>query len=226
MCNEFARARRDRALQDEFDRLRVPLLWDLVEDEIPSMAFPKRHTVLLVPVDPDQPEAGMRAVSARWGMLPAGWAKPTADFKYQTNNARAENFDDPKSMWSKVANRRGLIAVDRFFEYEGKASPKTRWAISLAGADNARLPVAFFPAVWTTARPADLVGEVHTCANITGGPVPDIAFHDRVARMVDLRAGLQWCDLAGQGLGALKATPPAGTYHLAQEPRPQRAAAT
>lgn len=87
------------------------------------------------------------------------------------------------------------------------------------------MPAAFFPAVWTTARPADAEGEIHTCANFTGGPVPDNPFHDRVARMLDLRGGLQWCDLAGQGLGALKATPPAGTFHLAQEPRPLRPAA-
>lgn len=223
MCNEAARARRIGALQDEFDRLQLPLVWGCDDDAIPIMIFPKRNTVLLLPIDPTAPVQGLRAVAARWGMLPAGWRKPTADFKYQSNNARAEKFDDPKSMWSKVVQNRGLIAVDRFFEYEGSTSPKTRWAISLAAGDGGRQPVAFLPAVWTRAHPADAEGEIYTCANITGAAVPDIGFHDRIARMVDLRAGLQWCDLGGQGLGTLKATPPAGTYHLVHEPRDRRA---
>lgn len=224
MCNEFARQHALRKAIAHFDQLRIPLKVTSEAAGEDKLAFPRSAVTLLRPLNPAEATEGFEAVEARWGMLPNASKTALSEFKLPTNNARDDKIGgDKRSMWDAVyGKQRGLIAVDRFFEYEDVGEKyKKRWAVRMSDpADIGTVQdVAFFPTLWSVSWPADHEGPLISCANVTGGPAPDVPFHGRLARMIDLRRGIEWCDLQGQGIAPLKATPGPGTFILSHEPR-------
>lgn len=224
MCNEFARDKALGLATDKFRQLKIPFKVTSSAAGEDRLAFPRSSVTLLRPINPAAPDEGFEAIEARWGMLPNASKTAIGEFKASTNNARDDKIGGEKrSMWDGVyGKQRGLIAVDRFFEYEDVGEKyKKRWAVRLADpAAGGAHDVAFFPALWAISWPTDHDGPLLSCANVTGGKVPDVPFHGRLARLVDLRRGMEWCDLQGQGIGPLKATPPEGTFVLEHEVRP------
>jgi putative SOS response-associated peptidase YedK len=76
---------------------------------------------------------GRSLIQARWGLVPKWWAKPLAEFRATTFNARSEEAA-AKPMF-RDAWRRGrcLVPAIGYFEWSGKAGAKRAFFIRQAG---------------------------------------------------------------------------------------------
>ncbi len=226
MCNEYRLPTDFSALFDRFAEIRIPFRWaDEPTADLKRHVFPKHQTVALRPVDATDPWAGFEGLVMTWGVpMMVFDPKKGKPVLRQPNNARDDKIEG-RGWKDAYLHRRCLIPVREFMEWEkpegykpGGPVKAIKHTVQLEAAlrvtGDGVEPLAFFPAIWTPAAAGDAPSTL-TVANVTGPPAPDVPFHDRLARLVDLRAGVAWCDLQGQGIGALKVTPPAGTYRVA-----------
>jgi putative SOS response-associated peptidase YedK len=131
----------------------------------------------------------------RWGFTPQ---RPGAAPVF---NFRSEGRDFTKS-------KRCLIPASAFFEFTGKASPKTKWRFELAGS-----PVFAVAGLWRE----DDQGQAFTM--LTTSPGPDVApYHDRQVVVLPPRRWGDWLYLDDLIASLLAPAPPGTlTVKLARE---------
>jgi putative SOS response-associated peptidase YedK len=136
----------------------------------------QRHT------DPDD-EATRRLRSMRWGLIPP-WVKSTEDGTPDNKgplliNARAEKVTSSPAFRNAAKNKRCLVPMDGWYEWQGQKGAKTPFF--MFGADGEPL---FMAGLWSTWRPSDAPRDAPplvSCTIITtdaAGPLAEI--HDRM----------------------------------------------
>ena len=224
MCNEYQQRFALSLIDDAFAQIKIPFHWaEPPAEDRKVHIFPKYDTVVLRPTASADPWAGFEGVPMRWGVF-SHLDKKTGK-AIEPNNCRDDKIEAHPWRYA-YAERRCLIPVTQFMEFErpegwkpGGAVKAIKHTVQLASAIEeaeaaGRTPRAYFPAIWQVTKTPDRPEGFLTVANVTGPAAPDVPFHGRLARLVSLRDGVAWCDLQGQGIGALKVTPPAGTYRL------------
>lgn len=150
----------------------------------------KRHT------DPDD-EATRRLRSMRWGLIPP-WTKSTEDGTPDTKgplliNARAEKVTSSPAFRNAAKNKRCLVPMDGWYEWQGQKGAKTPFY--MFGADGEPL---FMAGLWSTWRPKDAPKDAPplvSCTIITtdaAGPLADI--HDRMPLTISRDDRDRWLD--------------------------------
>lgn len=224
MCNEYRLPTDLSRVFDAFAEIKIPFRWaDEPPADLKRHVFPKYQTLALRPVDPANPWAGFEGLVMTWGVpMMVFDPKVGKPVLRQPNNCRDDKIEG-RGWKDAYLQRRCLIPVREFMEWEKpqgykpggsikaiKHTVQLEAALKDAGGGE---HLAFFPALWSAGVGGE-TASLPAVANITGPPAPDVPFHDRLARLVSLRDGVAWCDLQGQGVGALKVTPPAGTYRV------------
>lgn len=153
----------------------------------------KRHT------DPED-EATRRLRSMRWGLIPP-WVKSTEDGTPDNKgplliNARAEKVTSSPAFRNAAKNKRCLVPMDGWYEWQGQKGAKTPFYMH--GADGEPL---FMAGLWSTWRPGGKSGEpsdvlpLISCTIITtdaAGPLADI--HDRMPLTISRGDWDRWLD--------------------------------
>jgi len=121
----------------------------------------------------------------RWGLIPY-WAK---DIKigYSTFNARAEEIDTKPAFREAFRQRRCLVALDSFYEWEKTAAGKQPYAIGLAGGR-----IMAMAGLWETWRSPE--GErIRSCTIVTTTPNELCAqLHNRMPVVLKQEAWPAW----------------------------------
>jgi putative SOS response-associated peptidase YedK len=136
----------------------------------------QRHT------DPED-EATRRLRSMRWGLIPP-WVKSTEDGTPDNKgplliNARAEKVTSSPAFRNAAKNKRCLVPMDGWYEWQGQKGAKTPFF--MFGSDGEPL---FMAGLWSTWRPKDASKDalpLVSCTIITtdaAGPLAEI--HDRM----------------------------------------------
>ena len=143
-------------------------------------------------------------VAMRWGFTPQRAGGPPAF------NFRSEGRDFSRS-------KRCLVPASAFFEFTGKASPKTKWRFALGAA-----PVFAVAGLWRE----DERGQAFTM--LTTAPGPDIApYHDRQIAVLPPERWGAWLYLDAADSPLLAPLPPpaaAAGRACARSSRSRRAA--
>lgn len=222
MCNEYHQQNDPTQIADAFSQLKIPFSWtDPPAPDRKTHIFPKYDTLVVRPSNPADGWAGFEGLPMKWGIF-SHHDKKTGK-PITPNNARDDKIE--AHPWRfHYSERRCLIPVTRFMEWERPEGWKPGGAIkaikhnvqlesALAEAEAVGCPpMAWFPAIWSVSKTQEEPEGFLSVANLTGAAAPDVPFHGRLARLLTLSEGVAWCDLHGQGIGAIKATPPAGTY--------------
>ncbi len=136
-----------------------------------------------------QSQQQRQALTMRWGLVPS-WAK---DIKIGNRmiNARSETAAEKPSFRKAWSQRRCLIPVDGFYEWEKLASrTKQPWLIHMPE----RIPFAF-AGLWETWQPPDSeVGDaVLTCTILTTTANEDMSpIHDRMPVVIPPEHHATW----------------------------------
>ncbi len=110
----------------------------------------------------------------RWGLIPS-WAKE-AKIGARTINARSETVADKPMFRSSFAQRRCLIPIDGFYEWQRMAKGKLPHYIYAV--DGMPLPVA---GIWSSWHDPETEEQLLTCTILTGQPNPLLEkIHDRM----------------------------------------------
>jgi len=125
---------------------------------------------------------------ARWGLIPA-WAK---DMKFGTHciNARVETVSSLPAYRAAFRNRRALIPVSAFFEWQGPSGHRTKYRVSLR--DQPLFALAGLWERWTNPQTGEMVETytiVTTAANATLASV-----HERMPVIVAPERYENWLD--------------------------------
>lgn len=150
----------------------------------------ERHT------DPED-EATRRLRSMRWGLIPP-WVKSTEDGSPDNKaplliNARAEKVTSSPAFRNAAKNKRCLVPMDGWYEWQGQKGAKTPYF--MFGADGEPL---FMAGLWSTWRPKDAPKEAPplvSCTIITtdaAGPLATI--HDRMPLTISRDDWDRWLD--------------------------------
>ncbi|MBL8555573.1 MAG: SOS response-associated peptidase family protein [Phenylobacterium sp.] len=89
---------------------------------------------MLRAVDPGDPAGGLESVEMRWWLIPARHRGPPNDWKNLCTNARLETVEKLPSFAGPYAERRCLVPLTDFIEYDTPPhwkpkTPKRRWSI-------------------------------------------------------------------------------------------------
>lgn len=130
-----------------------------------------------------------RAEVMRWGLVPP-WATDPA-IGNQLVNARSETAATKPSFRQALRQRRGLLLMDGFFEWQALGKLKVPHYFQVA--DRGAFAVA---ALWEQWAPAhDPAQVLTTCALLTTAPNPTVAaLHDRMAVILPRSAWTAWLD--------------------------------
>jgi putative SOS response-associated peptidase YedK len=150
----------------------------------------KRHS------DSDD-EATRRLRSMRWGLIPP-WVKSTEDGSPDNKgplliNARAEKVTSSPAFRNAAKNKRCLVPMDGWYEWQGQKGAKTPFYMH--GADGEPL---FMAGLWSTWRPKDATKDAPplvSCTIITtdaAGPLAEI--HDRMPLTISRGDWDRWLD--------------------------------
>lgn|SRR5690606_1315543 len=170
--------------------------------EAPELA-PRFNVAPGQPVPLVRIERGARVLAApRWGFVP-GWAEDP-DRGRRPINARAETVAGSPLFQRALAQRRGLVPADGFFEWQRAGRSSRPFAVRPQ--DGGLLAMA---AIFERWRRGDVALE--TCAIVTvpaAGPVR--ALHDRMPLLLPREAWARWLDPAlwdPDAIAALLAAP-------------------
>lgn len=136
--------------------------------------------------------------SFRWGLVPH-WAK---DLKIGSKsiNARSETASSKPMFRTSFANRRCLIPVDGFYEWERKTKGKLPHYIF--GRDTKPLPVA---GLWSSWHDPDTEERVLTTTILTGKPNSLLeGIHDRMPVIIPREHWAAWLDPSNSDVDSLK----------------------
>ena len=141
---------------------------------------------------------------ARWGLVPA-WAK---DMKFGTHciNARVETMSNLPAYRAAYRNRRCLVPVSAFFEWDGSAGKKAKWRVWLQ--DQPLFALAGLWERWTSSRDGQMVETyaiVTTAANERLSKV-----HDRMPVIVAPDRYESWLDTGCTQMDLFVPVPEAG----------------
>ncbi|OBI84538.1 SOS response-associated peptidase [Mycobacterium sp. E740] len=150
----------------------------------------KRHS------EPDD-EATRRVRSMRWGLIPS-WAKTTEEGGPETKgplliNARSDKLTTSPAFRSSAKNKRCLVPMDGWYEWQGEKGAKTPFFMYAADGE----PL-FMAGLWTTWRPKTAAADAKpllSCTIVTtdaAGPLAEI--HDRMPLTVSERDWDRWLD--------------------------------
>jgi putative SOS response-associated peptidase YedK len=140
-------------------------------------------------------EKARRLDLLRWGLVP-WWAE---DIKLGARwiNARADTLFEARPFREAARERRCIVVVDGFYEWQKLGKTKTPFLIRRK--DNAPFALA---GVWERWRPKDAPRDaprVQTCSIVTTDPQPDVArLHDRMPLVLPREAWDAWLDPANQ----------------------------
>jgi putative SOS response-associated peptidase YedK len=184
---------------------------------VPQSVFPRRDGLILRPVDPAEPPAGLQAAVAHWNLTPFFHKGGLKAWKASTNNARSETMHASPAFRDAYKRRRCIIPATSFTEWTGPKGSKTAHAISRADGG-----LLFFAGLWERCPTDDGTAESYTMPMIDAVAGDDMApFHDRQPVMLDALSAAIWLDLAADPKPILR-SPPAGT--LIADPRAPAAA--
>ncbi|MFK7941470.1 MAG: SOS response-associated peptidase, partial [Paracoccaceae bacterium] len=147
---------------------------------------------------------GNRAAStARWGLVPAWWQKPLAEFKLTTFNARSEEVAAKPVFRDAWAKRRCLIPAIGWYEWKRAKPAKIPHFITM----RRNTPGFWFAGLWSqTQLPG---GEIlRSCTILTtmaGEATRDL--HPRTPIVLDDDAADRWLDLESDPLTLMVAPP-------------------
>jgi len=157
MCYDISFTAKLKDLSNYFpDLVETPQLkLDFEQDHIIAHSYP------VYPIVRRKHEGQIILQEMEWGVIPF-YVKEEAKFIKQRAsmlNARSERIlDDPKSVWSKIKNRRCLIPVTGIFEHRGIVGWKNKVPYFITLKDQ---PMFFIPGLFSTVDLPDLeTGEV------------------------------------------------------------------
>jgi putative SOS response-associated peptidase YedK len=218
MCNEYElnmaleemNAAIDRQLGQDLP-LQLPLNFEASQANRPwgKRVFPHTFGLILRPIDPAAPQAGIEPAVAYWNLTPARHTAPLKAWTYSCNNARSEEMTVKSTFQSALKRRRCLIPATAFREWTGKTKgKKVKHTIERRDGD-----LMLFAGLWETAHPADQ-GPVDTYTMVMTPAVDghDVApFHNRQPVLLDRASARTWLDLEADWRGLMGGPPPA-TY--------------
>lgn len=181
---------------------------------------------VLVPVDPNAPEAGLRWIFARWWLVPSFHHGATSTWRIGTALARLENLETRYAFREPYRYQRALAPFTSFIVYSppsdrGRRSPERGWSISwrpIGPGDTVR----FFPAVWDRATVPGETRDLLSFAIVVGQPAKEFslpgrpgALARRQPRLLTRDQGVEWLRLDGPGKQALIDPRPSGGFEIA-----------
>jgi putative SOS response-associated peptidase YedK len=132
----------------------------------------------------------------KWGLIPP-WIRDSAgadEIRYKTFNARSESVDSKPSFANSFTNKRCIIPVGGFFEWQHTATGKIPWYIYRS--DNDIMSLAGLWSEWTDSSTGETVNTFSVITTDANDLMADI--HNSKKRMpVILERGseLKWLDL-------------------------------
>ena len=209
MCGRFTAATQPSLLAERFRAESVG-----VEGHQPSWNVAPSSEVLVVEASS---EGSRRLRALRWGLVPK-WAKdPSAGNKLI--NMRAETVREKPAWRRSLANRRCIIPVDGFYEWQGMGKGQKKQPIYITARDPQPLALAGLWATWHDPSAAETSdqqetsdgkaadGELWTCTILTTTPNKLLAsVHHRMPVILPPEAWDTWLDPANtdtEALGAL-----------------------
>lgn len=75
--------------------------------------------------------AGLRGISARWGLVPHWFSGPVSQMKYATFNARSEDAASKPSFRDAMRAQHCLVPVQGYYEWKGPKGDKTPYLVSV-----------------------------------------------------------------------------------------------
>jgi putative SOS response-associated peptidase YedK len=151
-------------------------------------------------------EGGRRLSAMRWGFVPH-WYKTPTDGPLLIN-ARAETIAEKPAFRAAARERRCLIAMDGFYEWDRAGDKKLPWYIHRA--DRAPMVVA---GIWQTWERGD--DRLTTCAIVTteaSGKMAEI--HNRIPVLLEPETWGLWLGENGKGAARLMTPAPDETYEM------------
>jgi putative SOS response-associated peptidase YedK len=191
MCNDYGhKVPYDRLLQ-QFETLRVPILFprgapnlEPLEDIRPTDK---------APIIKGLEGGGGEFAELRWGFPPA---RPKA--------GPVINF---RSDGRRFQQGRCLVPASHFFEFTGTKYPKTKWRFTVKGRD-----WFCMAGLWRTTQTPQ--GPVEAFTILTCEPGPDMApYHDRQVVVLRRAQWAEWLDIS-KPIDADFEPPPEGTFEV------------
>lgn len=177
MCGRFTQKTTAADLAEVFDLDEIPVEFG------PRYNIAPTSPVLVVPNLPGP----RRAVPMRWGLVP-GWAKDAA-IGNQLANARSESVADKPSFRGAFRQRRGLLLMDGFYEWQTVGKRKVPHWFTLP--EGGPFAVAALWEQWAPAGGPD-AQLLSTCL-LTCEPNPTVAaLHDRMAVILPRQSWDAW----------------------------------
>lgn len=170
---------------------------------IPQSLYPRRDGLILRPVDPAAPSAGLEPVVAHWNLTPFFHKGPLKAWKASTNNARSETMATSPAFRDAYKRRRCVVPASHFTEWTGPTGSKTAHAISRADGG-----LLFFAGLWDRRLIDDAAVESYTLPMIPAVDSDDVApFHNRQPVVLDAERAGRWLDLDADQAEVLRAPP-------------------
>jgi len=202
MCNRYGYLAPITRLIDEFNEVRIPLVFR--DGAIPNIE-PREHirptnsAPIIRPLDPADPFVGVELVDARWWLIPFFHKGGVKDWKPMCTNARAETVATTATFREAFKRRRCLVPATHFFEWTGPKGVKEMWRFSKVNVD-----VFCFPGLWDVAHTTD--GRVESFTIITTAPGPDCSpYHNRQPVVLEPDQWATWLDLSADPAPVLRA---------------------
>ncbi|OWU84341.1 hypothetical protein ATO6_13635 [Oceanicola sp. 22II-s10i] len=191
MCGRFAVTLPPDAMAQLFEAAPANAM-----PEVPNYNVCPTNSVMSVSLS----ESGRRLTGMRWGFLPH-WYKATNDGPLLIN-ARAETIAEKPAFRAAARERRCLIPMDGFYEWDRAGDKKLPWFIHRA--DGAPMVVA---GIWQDWARGD--ESFTTCAIVTteaGGKMAEI--HNRIPVILEPEDWPLWLGEAGKGAARLMTAAP------------------
>lgn len=224
MCDEYRLSLHDTVgLGDGAEQVFPSLQAHSPDNDIairPSALAP-----LLVPKDPQAPDAGLRWILARWWLVPSFHHGSVSEWRAVSAHARLESLETRYAYLEPYQQRRGLAPFSSFVVYsagqtrgqrDSARGSIVRW--NMSGPEDT---VRFFPAVWDVTVPADETEDLYSFAIVVGQPARDYqvaceagATTRKQPRLLTRAQALEWLRLDGPGKLALIDPRPAGGFDI------------
>lgn len=204
MCGRFVASSSPQQIADFFG---AAALTSTAEPLSPSFNVAPTNDVVAIVADRDSHGEARHLEIVRWGLVPT-WAKD-AKIGSKMINARAETLSEKPSFKRLFRDRRLIIPMDGFYEWQVVANPATgkptKVPMFIHRADGAPIAAAGLWSAWHDPAAGTDAPWLHTCtvittaANDTMRPV-----HDRMPVVLPESAWEQWLDPTEHDTGELQ----------------------
>jgi putative SOS response-associated peptidase YedK len=210
MCNRYGYVAPVSRLAEEFNEIRIPLVFK--GGAIPNVP-PRDHirptdsAPILRPIDPKAPQAVVEIVDARWWLIPFFHKGGVKDWKPMCTNARAETVATTATFREPFKRRRCLVPATHFFEWTGRKGAKVMHRFTHDERD-----LFCFAGLWDRANTVD--GPIESFTIITCAAGPDCApYHNRQPVILERDHWATWLDLTANA-APLRTPGRAGEIHI------------